>query len=148
MSNNRSKGHRTEREWIDFLSSSFSLKKFGKHNGVKVSSAEAEIGSTRHFSPDLDHRKVDVWIKPGLWLHKFFFQVKNRVVKGKARTINVEPLYSMNPPEEGFKILVTAVRRKEKGMKRQVHEKWIVSMEHEDFVKLLNHYKSDTNGCI
>lgn len=138
---NRRTGHKAELDWVEILSSRFGISAFRakRPDGSKVSESEAEVGTTRQFSRNLDGRKIDIWFKPSLWLSKFWFQVKKTTVRGKSNSIDVGSLFEINPPSLGIKALVTRIKRKT--AKTERHESWIVSLLPDDFFKLMDLYR-------
>ena len=141
MKKNRLTGHQAERDWIDILSNRFGLTRFRakKPDGSKVTESEANIGTARQFSRNLDGRGIDVWIKPGSWISNFWFQIKKTVVRGKSNSIDVGALFTMMPPIEGIRALVTRIKRKK--AKNEVHENWVVTLLPEDFFTLMDSYR-------
>jgi hypothetical protein len=142
-SKNRRTGHNSEGDWTKKLESAFGLLRFrGIHpdTGEKVKEHQAELGTARQFSRNLDGRKIDVWVTPEHWLRKFWFQVKKTVARGvKSTSIDIQSLFEMRPPSDGFKVLVTQIKRK-RG-KNEMHQAWVTTLLSDDFLKLVKVYE-------
>lgn len=130
-SNNRSIGHRTERNFISRFAERLGLVPFNNKNH-----SEAEIGSTRQFSQHLDALKVDVWLSPKLeWLNNLFIQIKNRQISSKTTwSIDISSIREM--PKNGLRAVVT--RLVYKPNKRQSELGWFVTMPLEDWMDLVS----------
>jgi hypothetical protein len=131
--NNRSVGHRTERTFIRKFAERLGLVPFNNKNH-----AEAEIGSTRQFSQQLDAMKIDVWLSDKLvWLRHLFIQIKNRQIQSKNTwTIDVTPIRDMPKDKGKYRCVVTRLTYKPN--KKQQEIGWFVSMPLEEWMDLVS----------
>lgn len=131
--NNRSVGHRTERTFIRRFAERLGLVPFNNKNH-----SEAEIGSTRQFSQQLDAMKIDVWLSDKLtWLRHLFIQIKNRQIQSKNTwTVDVTPLRDMPKDKGKYRCVVTRLTYKPN--KKQQEIGWFVSMPLEEWMDLIS----------
>jgi len=130
-SNNRAIGHRTERNFISKFAERLGLVPFNAKNH-----SEAEIGSTRQFSQQMDAMKIDVWFSPKLeWLKNLLIQIKNRQISSKKTwSVDISALKDM--PKNGLRAVVTRLTYKPN--KRQSELGWFVTMPMEDWMDLIS----------
>lgn len=131
-SNNRSIGHRTERTFISKFADKLGLVSFNNRNHK-----DAQVGSTRQFSQQLDALKIDVWFSDSLkWLKKLFIQIKNRQIQSKNTwTIDVTPLKDMPNKEGTYRFVVTRLTYKPNQKQQELG--WFVSMPMEEWMELI-----------
>ena len=127
MGNNRRNGNRAELKSLHFFS-----KIFGLEPGVHIS-------TSRFSSKKLDnYNKVDLNIQSGTIADKFKIQVKETTVSAdKSRKFDVSALERMIVNDDDIKILHTHVMLKVK--KRRTRYGSFITLEEEDFIKLLRY---------
>jgi hypothetical protein len=134
MPNVRTQGHKWERDVIDTWADKLNLVRFNRKNF-----SEAEIGSSRQFSRNLDSRGIDVWFRPDILSQLPFspaIQCKKKQIRGETvSTIDVKSLSTMEANEDDIKLLFTKITRKV--VKNEKTEMKVVTMTEDDFFKLL-----------
>jgi hypothetical protein len=133
---NKATGSKAETTVAKTIAKAFNLKAF---DGKIVKEKDAEIGTSRQFSRNMDGRKIDIWIRQDVqpaYLRNLAIQVKKKLVPKGHGPIDTRELEEVQVLGNEVPVLVSHFKHKSPAG-RELSGETYVTMKMEDFLKLL-----------
>lgn len=138
---NKRTGSNAEKEFARMLGKALNLSVFDNKN---VKEKDAQVGTSRQFSRNLDGRKIDIWFRddvPSL-IRKLAFQIKKKVAKKGSAPVDARVVGQIQVQQDQVPVLVSHFRHKSPaGL--EMAGPWFVTMRAEDFLELLKNLKDE-----
>lgn len=138
---NKRTGSQAERSVVKRIAEVFELAAF---DNKVVKEKDAQIGSSRQFSRNLDGRKIDVWFREDVpsFLRNLAIQVKKKVVPKDHAPIDARVLDEVQTFGNEIPVLISHFRHHSVSG-REMAGKTFVTMNIDDFLGLLKQVKND-----